>query len=85
MLRDAHILGQQDLGRHWKAHWHMLLAGYASRDAREVAGQVIRLLLVPLGHLSGRLPVGNPGTADVDAFTPHPIPPRLQRLLGRDA
>lgn len=80
-LRDAHILGQQDLGRHAQAHWHMLRAALALRDGRELAGQLLRLLLVPLGHLSGRLPRGNPGTADVSAFAPQPIPPRLQWLI----
>jgi hypothetical protein len=80
-LRDAHILGQQDIGRHALAHWHMLRAALALRDGREVAGQLLRLVLVPLGHLSGRLPRGNPGTADVSAFAPHPIPPQLQRLI----
>jgi hypothetical protein len=80
-LKDAHILGQQDFGRHWRAHWRMLQAALALRDGREVAGQLLRLLLVPLGHLSGRLPIGNPGTADVSAFAPQPIPPRLQRLI----
>jgi hypothetical protein len=80
-LRDAHILGQQDIGRHALAHWHMLRAAVALRDGREVAGQLLRLVLVPLGHLSGRLPRGNPGTADVSAFAPHPIPPQLQRLI----
>lgn len=28
------------------------------------------LLLVPLGHLTGRLPIGNPGRAHVSAFRP---------------
>ena len=28
------------------------------------------ILLVPLGHLSGRLPLGNPGRATVSAFAP---------------
>jgi hypothetical protein len=80
-LRDAHILGQQDIGRHAQTHWHMLRAALALLDGREVAGQLLRLLLVPLGHLSGRLPRGNPGTADVSAFAPQPIPPRLQQLI----
>jgi hypothetical protein len=81
VLRDAHILGQQDFGRHGLAHWRMLRAALALGDRREVVGQLLRLLLVPLGHLSGRLPIGNPGTADVSAFAPQPIPPRLQGLI----
>ncbi|MFD2377205.1 DUF3703 domain-containing protein [Ottowia pentelensis] len=41
-----------------------------TRDWPEVAGQLLRLALVPLGHLSGRLPIGNPGRATVSAFEP---------------
>ena len=39
----------------------MLGLAWRTRDWSEVAGQVLRLALVPLGHLSGRLPLGNPG------------------------
>ena len=80
-LRVAHVLGQQDFLRHLTVHWQMLRAAFGLRDGAEALGQVLRLLLVPLGHLSGRLPKGNPGTADVSAFAPQAIPPQLQRLL----
>jgi hypothetical protein len=80
-LRIAHVLGQQDFWRHLNVHWQMLRAACGLRDGGEALGQVLRLLLVPLGHLSGRLPKGNPGTAEVSAFAPRAISPRLQRLL----
>ena len=41
----------------------MLALAARERDVRETAGQLFRILLVPLGHLSGRLPLGNPGRA----------------------
>ena len=31
------------------------------RDWREIAGQVVRLALAPLGAMTGRIPVGNTG------------------------
>jgi hypothetical protein len=83
-LRSAHVLGQRDFGRHWRVHVLMLRAAWKLRDVREVAGQLWRLVLVPLGHLSGRLPQGNPGTADVSAFAPRTIAPELASLLEGD-
>lgn len=83
-LQLAHVLGQRDFGRHLHIHWLMLRAGWQLRDAREVVGQVFRLLVVPLGHLSGRLPEGNPGTADVSAFTRYTPSPDVAHLLAAD-
>ena len=84
-LRRAHVLGQCDFGRHLHVHWLMLRAGWQLRNARETAGQVFRLLLVPLGHLSGRLPKGNPGTADVSAFASQAVPADVAELLANDS
>lgn len=80
-LERAHVLGQTRFGPHLRVHLGMLRAGWMLRDGREVAGQLMRLALVPAGHLSGRLPIGNTGGANVSAFTPMPIPPELQRLI----
>jgi hypothetical protein len=83
VLKRAHVLGQQDFVRHLRVHWLMLRAGWDLRDVREVVGQVLRILLVAPGHLSGRLPKGNPGTADVSAFATDAMPPELAQLLEK--
>ena len=80
-LERAHILGQRALGAHLRVHGWMLRIAIARRDAREMRGQLWRLLLTPLGHLSGRLPVGNTGGANVSAFAAMPIPADLQAIL----
>jgi hypothetical protein len=59
----------------------MLRAAVDLADAREVRGQVVRLLLTPIGHLFNRLPQGNTGRANVSAFAPMPIAPDLQQML----
>jgi hypothetical protein len=81
-LERAHVLGQLDVVPHLRVHWQMLQVGWSSGDWREVTGQLMRIALVPVGHLVGRLPVGNTGGANVSAFKPMPIPPELERLIG---
>lgn len=61
----------------------MLRLSFRTRDWPEVAGQLVRLALVPLGHLSGRLPLGNPGRATVSAFKPLPVRPELAALIAQ--
>jgi hypothetical protein len=81
-LMAAHIAGQQDFSLHWGSHIAMLRFALQLRDYREAAGQLLRLSLVPLGHLAGRLPAGNPGRATVNAFTPMPVASHLRELIS---
>jgi hypothetical protein len=80
-LQAAHIVGQLAFQPHLDTHARMLALACRTRDWGEAAGQLFRLLLVPLGHALGRLPVGNPGRATVNAFRPMPVPPALQALI----
>jgi hypothetical protein len=84
-LERAHVLGQRDFARHWQVHGLMLRAAWDLADSREVRGQLLRLALVPLGHLAGRLPQGNTGRSNVSAFEPMEIEPEVRRLLDQDA
>jgi len=80
-LQRAHVLAQRDFGPHLAVHLRMLRVAWALRDGREVRGQLLRVLLVPIGHLSGRLPLGNTGASNVNAFMPMPVSPELAQLL----
>lgn len=85
-LERAHILSQPMAVRHVRTH--LAMAGFAVRrhDRREIAGQLVRLVLAAPGSLSGRYPVGNTGGADVSAFRPMPVPDDLRALLeGSDS
>lgn len=82
-LEAAHVVGQLHLRPHLQTHAHMLGLAWRTRDWPEAAGQVLRLALVPLGHLSGRLPLGNPGRSTVSAFEPLPVRPELADLIAR--
>ena len=81
LLERAHVLGQPEFGRHWHVHALMLRIALRRRDRREVAGQLLRLVLTPLGHLTGRLPQGNTGGANVSVFAPMSLPEDLARYF----
>ena len=61
----------------------MLGLAWRTRDWHEAAGQVLRLALVPIGHLSGRLPLGTPGRSTVSAFEPLPVRQYLADLIAQ--
>jgi len=81
LLEAAHVVGQRFLGPHIRTHGLMLGLALRTRDWSEAAGQLMRLALVPLGHVTGRLPIGNPGRATVGAFKPMPVRPDLAALI----
>ena len=80
-LERAHILSQPLAGLHLRTHGAMLTASVRRRDGREIAGQLLRLVLAVPGSVSGRFPVGNTGGADVSAFLPMAVPEDLRPLL----
>lgn len=80
-LERAHIAAQPILAAHLRSHFIMLRYAVEVRDARETAGQVLRLALAALGNLAGKLPVGNTGRARVSAFAPMPLAPDLEKFL----
>lgn len=79
-LERAHILGQPWAGLHSWTHWMMLGVGWRRRDAREIRGQVLRLVAGGLLSWMGWLPVGNTGGADVPPKKPMPLPEDLAPL-----
>ncbi len=80
-LERAHIVSQPYLGLHLANHWTMLGFAAELRDWREVAGQIVRLLLAPFGAVAGRIPVGNTGRTNVSAFEPMDIPDDLRQKI----
>lgn len=81
LLMAAHVTGQYRLTLHWDSHVRMLGQAWRERDLREIAGQLLRLALVPLGHALRRLPAGNVGRATVSAFAPMQPPAEVAALL----
>lgn len=83
LLEDAHVLSQPWAWPHVRVHGAMLVAGFAGWDAREVRGQLLRLVVAGPGSAVGKYPVGNTGRARVSALQPMPIRPDLAEILDR--
>lgn len=82
-LERAHILGQRQFTLHIQSHWLMLKLAVAQNNWPEIRGQLLRLLLTPLGHLTGRLPEGNPGSSRYPVLQAQPVPEDLQAVLSK--
>lgn len=77
----AHILGQRYFLAHWITHWWMLKIGFLKKDSKEIRGQFLRLLAVTPGFLTGWVPKGNTGGANVFALKPMAYPDDLEEIL----
>lgn len=81
-LEEAHVLSQPWAGMHLRSHAAMVRLAARERDGREVAGQLVRLLLAAPGSWTGRYPRGNTGRARVSMWAPMPMDDELAELLG---
>jgi Protein of unknown function (DUF3703) len=81
LLCAAHIAGQFVITLHIQTHRAMLSLAWQHKQWAEVVGQLLRLALIPPGHLLQRLPIGNTGRANISAFKSMTPPLRLQRLI----
>lgn len=81
LLEAAHVMGQTHFASHLRVHVRMLALAWKTNDYPEITGQLFRITLVPLGHLLGRLPIGNPGRSNVSAFQPMQVSPVLMQAI----
>jgi hypothetical protein len=79
-LMAAHVVGQHDASLHFDCHRRMARLARESGDWKEYAGQMLRIALLPLGHLLGRVPEGNIGRASV-GVTKRMVPPEPVQVL----
>ena len=82
LLEAAHVVGQTRIRPHLQVHFLMLGLALETRVTSEVFGQLFRLVLVPLGHAFGRLPIGNSGRSNVSAFKPMPPSPEVLQTIS---
>jgi len=75
------VLGQASTLLHVRVHWNMLLWGLHQRSAREVLGQILRLVGAASKTPLGLVPSGNTGGANVSPLRRMAIAPELQQLI----
>lgn len=81
-LEAAHIVGQTRFLRHLRVHLLMLGVGWKAPDWTEVAGHIFRFVLVPIGHLTSWLPLGNTGRSSISAFKTMTPKPEISQLIA---
>ncbi|WP_339609294.1 DUF3703 domain-containing protein [uncultured Roseivirga sp.] len=80
-LERAHIIGQRYPFAHTFVHWKMLQFGFRTKSGKEVIGQIPRLLVGGVKSFVGRVPVGNPGGANVPPMKSFPIEKDIQAIF----
>lgn len=80
-LERAHILGQRYPFAHSFVHWKMLQFGFKIKSPKEIIGQIPRLVFGGVKSFVGKVPVGNPGGANVPPLKPFPIEKELQDIF----
>ncbi|GER59069.1 DUF3703 domain-containing protein [Patiriisocius marinus] len=80
-LERAHIIGQKYPYAHTLVHWKMLQFGFKIKSSKEIIGQIPRLIFGGVKSFVGKIPVGNPGGANVPPLKPFPIDAQLQEIF----
>ena len=81
-LERAHIIGQLYPIAHSYVNWKMLLFGFKIKSTKEIVGQIPRLLVGGIKSFVGKVPVGNPGGANVPPMKPFKISEDIQEILN---
>lgn len=82
-LERAHVLGQSITYQHTRIHWRMLKIGWKRKDAREIFGQLVRIVGAATKTPFGIYPTGNTGGSNVWFFRPMPIAEDLKQILDK--
>ena len=80
-LERAHIIGQRYPFAHTFVHWKMLQFGCKIKSSKVILGQIPRLIFGGVKSFVGKIPVGNPGGANVPPLQSFPIDKELQDIF----
>src|SRR5690554_4844311 len=80
-LERAHIIAQKYPYQHTFVHWKMLQFGFKIKNRKEIFGQIPRLVFGGVKSFVGKIPVGNPGGANVPPLKPFPISEDIQEVF----
>ena len=82
-LERAHIIGQKYPYAHTFVHWKMLQFGIKIKNRKEIMGQIPRLIFGGVKSFVGKIPLGNPGGANVPPLKPFPIENELKNIFQK--
>jgi len=82
-LERAHIIGQKYPYTHTFVHWKMLEFGIKIKSGKEIIGQIPRLIFGGVKSFVGKIPVGNPGGANVPPLKPFPLENELEKIFEK--
>jgi hypothetical protein len=82
-LERAHIIGQKYPYAHTFVHWKMLQFGIKIKNRKEIMGQIPRLIFGGVKSFVGKIPLGNPGGANVPPLKPFPIENELKNIFEK--
>lgn len=82
-LERAHVIGQAYPFEHSYVHWKMLQFGIKIKSAKEVIGQLPRLLVGGVKSFVGKIPVGNTGGANVPPLRSMPIDEDIRNIFKK--
>jgi hypothetical protein len=82
-LERAHVLGQRNAISHSVSHWWMMKLALKQKNAKEIVGQIPRLLFGGLASLLGKVPIGNTGGANLGIMQPMIVPKDIQEIFDK--
>lgn len=82
-LERAHIIGQRYPFAHTYVHWEMLKFGFRIKNSKEVLGQIPRLIFGGVKSFVGKVPLGNPGGANVPPLKSFPINEEIEQIFKK--
>lgn len=82
-LERTHIIGQKYPCAHTFVHWKMLQFGIKIKNRKEIIGQIPRLIFGGVKSFVGKIPVGNPGGANVPPLKSFTIKKEIQDIFAK--
>ncbi|WP_317047393.1 DUF3703 domain-containing protein [Dokdonia sp. Dokd-P16] len=82
-MERSHVIGQSYPFEHSYSHWLMLNFGFKQKDFKEVAGQLIRLLVGGWKSFINHVPKGNTGGSNVPPLKKMEVPADLKFILNQ--
>jgi hypothetical protein len=82
-LERAHVIGQKYPFAHTYVHWKMLQFGIKIKNKKKIIGQIPRLIFGGVKSFVGKIPLGNPGGANVPPLKPFPIDKEIEVIFTK--